>query len=50
MDVERWLEAVEELLSRDATGLGDKESLKEEVNQCKVGEHAKCLLLLLVFP
>ncbi|KAI4801672.1 hypothetical protein KUCAC02_019550 [Chaenocephalus aceratus] len=35
VDVERWLEAVEELLSRDATGLGDKESLKEEVNQCK---------------
>ncbi|XP_063757579.1 dystrophin isoform X2 [Eleginops maclovinus] len=35
VEVERWLDAVQELLSRDAAGLGDKESLKEEVNQCK---------------
>ncbi|XP_058469744.1 utrophin isoform X4 [Solea solea] len=33
--VERWLDAVQELLSNDATGLGDKEGLNEELNQCK---------------
>ncbi|CAI5683822.1 unnamed protein product [Oreochromis niloticus] len=33
--VERWLDAVQELLSRDATGMGDTESLREELNQCK---------------
>ncbi|XP_061603064.1 utrophin isoform X1 [Cololabis saira] len=33
--VESWLDAVQELLSRDATGLGDGESLHEELNQCK---------------
>lgn len=38
--VERWLDAVQELLSRDATGMGDTESLREELNQCKVWE--KC--------
>lgn len=38
--VERWLDAVQELLSRDATGMGDTESLREELNQCKVRE--KC--------
>lgn len=36
--VERWLDAVQELLSRDATGMGDTESLREELNQCKVRE------------
>ncbi len=36
MEVERWLDAVQELLSRDATGLGDKEGLEEELSQCKV--------------
>ncbi|XP_068580543.1 utrophin isoform X1 [Cebidichthys violaceus] len=35
VEVERWLAAVQELLSRDSTGLGDKESLQEELNQCK---------------
>lgn len=35
-DVERWLDAVQELLSPDARGLGNKESLQEELNQCKV--------------
>ncbi|XP_030260150.1 dystrophin isoform X6 [Sparus aurata] len=35
VEVERWLDAVQEVLSRDATGLGDKESLQEELNQCK---------------
>ncbi|KAM7367861.1 hypothetical protein PAMP_014130 [Pampus punctatissimus] len=35
VEVERWLDAVQELLSRDASGLGDTESLQEEVNQCK---------------
>ncbi|XP_033847002.1 LOW QUALITY PROTEIN: dystrophin [Periophthalmus magnuspinnatus] len=35
MEVDRWLDAVQELLSRDASGLGDAESLQEELNQCK---------------
>ncbi|XP_035851563.1 dystrophin isoform X6 [Sander lucioperca] len=35
VEVERWLDVVQELLSRDATGLGDKDSLQEELNQCK---------------
>ncbi|KAG7239203.1 hypothetical protein INR49_029954, partial [Caranx melampygus] len=35
VQVERWLDAVQELLSRDATGSGDAESLQEELNQCK---------------
>ncbi|TMS11987.1 hypothetical protein E3U43_016945 [Larimichthys crocea] len=35
VEVERWLDAVQELLSRDVTGVGDKESLQEELNQCK---------------
>ncbi|KAM9840476.1 utrophin-like isoform 2-T2 [Aulostomus maculatus] len=35
VEVERWLEAVQELLSRDGTGLGDAERLQEELNQCK---------------
>lgn len=38
MEVERWLDAVQELLCHDATGLGDTESLQEELNQCKVRE------------
>lgn len=42
MEVERWLDAVQELLSRDVTGLGDKENLQEELNQCKVrGQYNK---------
>lgn len=42
MEVERWLDAVQELLSRDVTGLGDKENLQEEFNQCKVrGQYDK---------
>lgn len=36
MDVEHWLDAVQEMLSRDATGLGDRENLQEELNKCKV--------------
>lgn len=36
MEVERWLDAVQELLSRDASGLGDTEGLQEELNRCKV--------------
>ncbi|XP_032398145.1 dystrophin isoform X3 [Etheostoma spectabile] len=35
VEVERWLDVVQELLSRDATGLGDRDSLQEELNQCK---------------
>ncbi|XP_026196819.1 dystrophin isoform X4 [Anabas testudineus] len=35
VEVERWLDAVQELLCHDATGLGDTESLQEELNQCK---------------
>ncbi|XP_038130238.1 dystrophin isoform X2 [Cyprinodon tularosa] len=33
--VERWLDAVQELLSKDASGLGDAENLQAELNQCK---------------
>ncbi|XP_047244031.1 utrophin isoform X9 [Girardinichthys multiradiatus] len=33
--VERWLDAVQELLSRDSTGLGDAQNLQAELNQCK---------------
>ncbi|KAK5620271.1 hypothetical protein CRENBAI_026384, partial [Crenichthys baileyi] len=33
--VERWLDAVQELLSRDSTGLGDGQNLQAELNQCK---------------
>ncbi|XP_047429770.1 dystrophin isoform X4 [Mugil cephalus] len=33
--VERWLDAVQELLSRDATGSGDAENLQEELSLCK---------------
>uniref|UniRef100_A0A672HY23 Utrophin n=1 Tax=Salarias fasciatus TaxID=181472 RepID=A0A672HY23_SALFA len=32
--VERWLDAVQKLLSRDATALGDTGTLQEEVNRC----------------
>ncbi|XP_026174486.1 dystrophin isoform X2 [Mastacembelus armatus] len=35
VEAERWLDAVQELLSRDATGLGETENLQEEINQCK---------------
>ncbi|XP_078146088.1 utrophin isoform X3 [Centroberyx gerrardi] len=35
VEVERWLDAVQELMSRDATGPGDAERLQEELNQCK---------------
>ncbi|KAM4633849.1 utrophin isoform 3-T3 [Polymixia lowei] len=35
VEVERWLDAVQELMSRDATGQGDAERLQEELNQCK---------------
>lgn len=36
IQVERWLDAVQELLSNDVTVLGDTERLSEELNQCKV--------------
>lgn len=35
LEAERWLDAVQELLCHDATGLGDTGSLQEELNQCK---------------
>lgn len=35
-EVERWLEAVQELLSRDATRSTDTHSLQEELSHCKV--------------
>lgn len=38
VEVERWLEGVQEMMSRDTTALGGKEILQEELNQCKVGE------------
>ncbi|XP_067339079.1 utrophin isoform X3 [Channa argus] len=34
VEAERWLDAVQELLSHDATGLGDT-GLQEEIKQCK---------------
>lgn len=36
MEVERWLDAVQEMLSNDATGSGKRDSLQEELNNCKV--------------
>lgn len=42
MDVKRWLDAVQEMLSCDATGLGDRENLQEELDKCKVrGQYKK---------
>lgn len=41
MEVERWLDAVQEMLSYDATGLGKKENLQEELNSCKVRGQAQ---------
>lgn len=35
-EVQRWLDAVEELLSRDASGFSHGDKLQEELNQCKV--------------
>ncbi|XP_068198088.1 utrophin isoform X3 [Antennarius striatus] len=35
VEVERWLDAVEEMLSHDASGMNDGENLQEELNQCK---------------
>lgn len=35
VEVERWLDGVQELMSRDAKGQGDAERLQEELNQCK---------------
>ncbi|XP_026097283.1 dystrophin isoform X2 [Carassius auratus] len=34
-EVERWLNAADELLSRDASGFSQADKLQEEVNQCK---------------
>uniref|UniRef100_A0A671MXB8 Utrophin-like n=1 Tax=Sinocyclocheilus anshuiensis TaxID=1608454 RepID=A0A671MXB8_9TELE len=34
-EVERWLDAADELLSRDASGFSHADKLQEEVNQCK---------------
>ena len=36
VEVERWLDAVQELMSQDATKQGEAERLQEELNQCKV--------------
>lgn len=41
MEVERWLDAVQEMLSNDATGLGKRENLQEELNNCKVRQPKK---------
>uniref|UniRef100_UPI0037E8DCF8 utrophin isoform X4 n=1 Tax=Semicossyphus pulcher TaxID=241346 RepID=UPI0037E8DCF8 len=35
VEVERWLDGVQEVLSRDTTGSSDKESLQVELDQCK---------------
>lgn len=39
VEVERWLDGVQELMSRNAKGQGDAERLQEELNQCKVIGH-----------
>lgn len=36
VEVERWLNAVQEMLSQDATGSGDTERIQDELNKCKV--------------
>lgn len=36
MEVERWLDAVQEMLSNDATELGKRVNLQEELSNCKV--------------
>lgn len=36
VEVERWLDAVQEMLSNDATGSGKRDNLQEELNNCKV--------------
>lgn len=36
VEVECWLDGVQEMMSRDTTALGGKENLQEELNQCKV--------------
>uniref|UniRef100_A0A8C7QPP8 Utrophin n=1 Tax=Oncorhynchus mykiss TaxID=8022 RepID=A0A8C7QPP8_ONCMY len=35
VEVERWLDGVQELMSRNAKGQGDAQRLQEELNQCK---------------
>ncbi|KAG7267002.1 hypothetical protein CRUP_000727 [Coryphaenoides rupestris] len=35
VEVERWLDGVQELMSQDATKQGEAERLQEELNQCK---------------
>lgn len=41
VEVERWLDAVEEMLSNDASGLGKRENLQEELNNCQVRQPKK---------
>jgi len=36
VEVDRWLDGVQELMSQDATKQGEAERLQEELNQCKV--------------
>lgn len=44
-EVQRWLDAVEELLSRDASGFSHGDKLQEELNQCKVrGQRVKYVI------
>ncbi|XP_056873556.1 utrophin isoform X3 [Takifugu flavidus] len=35
VEVERWLDAVQEMLSNDATGSSKRDNLQEELNNCK---------------
>lgn len=41
VEVERWLDAVQEMLSNDASGLGKRENLQEELNNCQVRQTKK---------
>lgn len=49
VEVERWLDAVQEMLSNDATGLGKKDNLQEELNNCKVRGQPKKKIIVNVY-
>lgn len=36
VEVEGWLDGVQEMMSRDTAAFGAKENLQEELSQCKV--------------
>lgn len=44
VEVERWLDAVQEMVSNDASGLAKRENLQEELNNCQVRQPKKIKL------